>query len=178
RSRRNCSRMSSAASLERLLRPRSIAVVGASPRSRIGRSVIQNSRKIGLPGAILPVNPNYQEIEGLTCYKSLHALPEAPDCLVILTPAASVLAVLEDAGKIGIRAAVVVANGFADARTEEGAERQQRLRELAERFDIAVAGPNCLGLSSVVHRFANTYTDLPPDPRSGGVSIISQSGGL
>jgi acyl-CoA synthetase (NDP forming) len=170
--------MSSAASLERLLRPRSITIVGASPRSRIGRSVIQNSRKIGLPGAILPVNPNYQEVEGLPCYKSLRALPEIPDCLVILTPAAGVLPVLEEAGEIGIRAAVVVASGFGDARTEEGAERQRRLRELADRFDIAIAGPNCLGLSSFVHRFANTYTDLPPDPRAGGVSIISQSGGL
>lgn len=170
--------MPSTASLQRLLRPRSIAIVGASPRTRMGRAVILNSRKIGLPGAIYPVNPNYQEIEGLPCYKSLRALPETPDCVVIVIPAAGVLGVLEEAAEIGIRAAVVVANGFRDGRTEEGIERQRQLVDLADRYDMAIAGPNCLGLTSVVHHVANTYTDLPPGVRPGGVSIISQSGGL
>lgn len=131
-----------------------------------------------MPGAILPVNPNYEEVEGLPCYKSLRVLPEVPDCVVIVIPAAGVLGVLEEAGHAGIRAAVVVANGFGDARSGEGADRQRRLIELAQRFDMAIAGPNCLGVTSVVHRFANTYTDLPPGVRPGGVSIISQSGGL
>ncbi len=164
--------------LEALLRPKSIAVVGASPRTRMGLAVLDNSRKIGLSGAVMPVNPNYPEIDGFKCYPSLAELPTLPDCVVILVPARAVIGVLEEAGKLGIRSAIVIANGFGDAQTEEGHKLQARLVETADRYRMAVAGPNCLGLSSVVYRFANTYTDLPEGVRSGGVSLISQSGGL
>ena len=164
--------------LEALLRPKSIAVVGASPRTRMGLAVLDNSRKIGLSGAVMPVNPNYPEIDGFKCYPSLAELPTLPDCVVILVPARAVIGVLEEAGKLGIRSAIVIANGFGDAQTEEGHKLQARLVETADRYRMAVAGPNCLGLSSVVYRFANTYTDLPVGVRSGGVSLISQSGGL
>jgi acyl-CoA synthetase (NDP forming) len=165
-------------SIQKLLQPKCIAIVGASPRTRMGRAVIQNARRIGFAGAVFPVNPNYEEIEGATCYKSLRALPQTPDCVVILVPADKVLPVLEEAGEAGVKAAVVVANGFGDSSSSEGAARHSRLLEIAGRYDMAIAGPNCLGISSVAYRFANTYTDLPPDARAGGISIISQSGGL
>ena len=170
--------MPSAASINRLMRPTSIAIVGASPRARMGVAIIRNARTIGLKGAVLPVNPNYREIDGLPCYPSLRQLPEIPDCVIVIVPANAVLPVIAEAGALGMRAAIVVANGFADARSEEGRERQKNLIALAKAHDMAIAGPNCLGLSSFVYRFANTYTDLPENGRPGGVSIISQSGGL
>ncbi|HWG03554.1 MAG TPA: CoA-binding protein, partial [Beijerinckiaceae bacterium] len=170
--------MPSASSINRLMRPNSIAIVGASPRARMGMAIIKNARTIGLKGSILPVNPNYREIDGLPCYPSLRELPESPDCVIVIVPAPAVLPVIAEAGAQGVRAAIVVANGFADARTDEGRERQRGLVELASTHDMAIAGPNCLGLSSIVYRFANTYTDLPEHARAGGISIISQSGGL
>ncbi len=170
--------MPSTSSIEKLLQPGSIAIVGASPRTRMGRAVIQNARRIGFKGAIYPVNPNYEEIEELACYKSLGALPQTPDCVVILVPADRVLPVLEEAGALGVKAAVVVANGFGDSRASEGAVRHSRLLAIAAQYDMAIAGPNCLGLTSFVYSVANTYTDLPPGARPGGISIISQSGGL
>ena len=94
-----------------LLRPRSIAVVGASPKSRMGVAVLENSRKVGFTGSIMPVNPNYQEIGGFSCYPSLTALPEKPDCAVILVPARAVKAVLEEAGGLGVEHVVDEALG-------------------------------------------------------------------
>ncbi len=144
----------------------------------MGRSVIQNAKKIGFTGAIWPVNPNYEEIEGLVCYKTLRALPEPPDCVIVLVPADGVLIVLEEAAAIGVKAAVIVANGFGDSHSSEGSLRNNRLLALATQHDMAIAGPNCLGYTSFVYRVASTYTDLPPEARAGGISIISQSGGL
>ena len=170
--------MPSKNSIEKLLQPKSVAIVGASPRTRMGRSVIQNAKKIGFTGAIWPVNPNYEEIEGLVCYKTLRALPEPPDCVIVLVPADGVLIVLEEAAAIGVKAAVIVANGFGDSHSSEGSLRNNRLLALATQHDMAIAGPNCLGYTSFVYRVASTYTDLPPEARAGGISIISQSGGL
>ena len=141
-------------------------------------AVLKNAKLIGLQGAIMPVNPKYGEIAGFACHRSLSELPAIPDCAIVLVPAEAVLPVIEEAGSLGIRSAIVVANGFSDARSDEGRIRQEHLIAIANRFDMAIAGPNCLGLSSVVYRLANTYTDLPEGVRPGGVSIISQSGGL
>ena len=171
-------KMPSKPSLESLLRPKSIAIVGASPTARMGLAILRNATLVGLPGAIMPVNPKYEEIAGQLCFASLRQLPERPDCAIFLVSAQNVLPLVEEAGSLGIRSAIVVANGFGDARTDEGRARQDRLVEIAQRFDMAIAGPNCLGISSLVYCFANTYTDLPAGAQPGGLSIISQSGGL
>ena len=163
--------------LKKLMQPRSIAVVGASAKARIGMAMLTNNDEIGFDGPLYPVNPNYDELAGRKCYPSLSAIPEPPDCAVIVVPARVVLSVVEEAGKAGVQSAIIVAQGFGEAGTDEGHARQAQLRDLADRYGMAVAGPNCLGLGSFHYRFANSYSDLPKSG-PGGISIMSQSGGL
>ncbi len=165
-------------SLTPLLNPKSIAIVGISPRARTGLGILENTRAVGFKGAIYPVNPNYPEVAGLKCYPSLQDLPEVPDCLIMAVPAEAVISVLEEAGPLGVKAALVVAEGFADATTADGQARQAKLRAIADKYGIAVSGPNCMGISSLRQGFANTFGDVPKGTAAGGISCISQSGGL
>src|SRR5262249_57328803 len=87
------------------------------------------------------------------------------------------LGVLAEARDVGIAAAFVISEGFADAATDEGRERQRRLEALARSADLAVAGPNCMGIASLHYRFAATMTDIPPSAVSGRISVVSQNGG-
>jgi acyl-CoA synthetase (NDP forming) len=169
--------MTSARSLAPLLKPRSVAIVGVSPKARYGVAMMRNNVQMGFTGPIYPINPNYPEIEGRTCYPSLSALPEVPDVAVLVVPGRGVLGVIEEAGKLGVPAAIVVAQGFAEENTDEGRRRQGELTALADRYNMAIAGPNCLGISSYGYNFGNSYSDLPKIT-PGGISILSQSGGL
>ncbi len=170
--------MTAQRSLTPLLKPKSIAIVGISPRARTGLGILENTVTVGFKGAIYLVNPNYEEVAGRKCYPSLRALPEVPDCLIMALPAGAILEVLEEAADVGIRAALVVAEGFADANTDEGRARQAKLVDLANARGLAVAGPNCMGLSSLKYGFGNTFGEIPPGTMAGGISVISQSGGL
>ena len=138
----------------RLLAPRSVAIVGASPREdAIGFRVIRNLRRLGFAGAIFPVNPRYPEVAGLACYPSLSALPEAVDAAFIAVPNTSGPALVEEAGKAGIRAVVVNASGYADG-GPEGRALQARLEAAAKAHGIALAGPNNMGYVNVHGRTA------------------------
>ena len=169
--------MTTSAWLRPLLNPSSVAIVGVSPKARYGMAMLQNNDAVGFKGPVYPVNPNYGELEGRKCYPSLAALPQVPDCIVLVVPAKGVLELIEEAGKIGVKAAIVVAQGFSEADTAEGQARQQRLVDLAKTYGMAIAGPNCLGIASFTYGFANTYSELLY-PIAGGISILSQSGGL
>lgn len=165
-------------SIASLLNPKSIAIIGISPKGRTGLGILENTLAVGFKGPIYLINPNYPEIVGRKCYPSIRDLPEAPDKLIVAVPAGAVLSVLEEAHAVGTRAALVVAEGFADANTDEGRARQAKLREFAFAKGMAVAGPNCMGISSLQHGFANSFGDVPKGTQAGGVSVISQSGGL
>jgi acetate---CoA ligase (ADP-forming) len=108
----------------------------------------------------------------------LRDLPGTPDLAVVVVAADAVLGVLQEVADAGIHAAIVVSEGFADAANEEGRERQQRLVALARSAKMALAGPNCMGIASLHYRFAATMADIPDKAASGGISLISQSGGL
>jgi acyl-CoA synthetase (NDP forming) len=159
-----------------LLRPRSIALVGVSPRGGTGARILENAARRGCP--ICPVNANETEINGVKCYNSLENLPGRPDCVVVSVRAESVLGVLGEAAGLGIPSAIVIAEGFTDAGSEEGRERQGLLAALARASDMAVAGPNCMGIASLAHGFAATMMDIPAASVTGGISVVSQSGGL
>ena len=165
-------------SLSALLNPASIAVVGASGKGGPGLRILRNTGAMGFAGPLYAVNPNYPELEGHECFPALDALPQPPDCVVIAVPAKAVTGVLEEAGRLGVGAALVVAEGFADAASDEGRALQSKLVHVARAHGIAVAGPNCMGITSLVHGFANTFSDVPKGTRPGGISVISQSGGL
>ncbi len=161
-----------------LLRPRSIAFIGVSAKGGVGAKMLQSGARFGFGVPAWPVNPNSTEIAGRRCYASLRDLPERPDCAVIAVAADAVLGVLQDVAAAGIRAAIVVSEGFADAASEAGRERQQRLVALARSAGMALAGPNCMGIASLHHGFAATMADIPDKAVSGGISLVSQSGGL
>lgn len=166
--------------LEPLLNPRSIAVVGASPKpGSFGGAVLRNLRR-HFQGRVFPVNPQHAQIEGERCYAALAQLPETPDCLGIALPAAAVPAVLRDAAAAGIRHAIVFSSGFADLGTEEGRTHQAALATLARELGIRLLGPNCTGVvnvhSGAACNILPSIVDLPM--RRGDVAVIGQSGAL
>ncbi len=170
--------MSLNANLHALLRPGSVAVVGASPKGGTGGRILGNVLASGFRGTVYPVNPNYTEVQGKTCYPSIAGLPEAPDCVVVALPVTRVLGVIEEAVAVGVPSGIVVAEGFSDGNTDAGRQRQQELQRLAAAGNMAVTGPCCMGVASLRYGFANSYFSIPEDAIPGGVSLISQSGGL
>jgi acyl-CoA synthetase (NDP forming) len=164
--------------VEALLRPRAIALVGVSPKGGAGARILQSNERFGFAIPTWPVNPSYREIAGHRCYASFKELPEVPDCVVVSVPAAAVLDVVGEAAAAGVRGAFVISEGFADAATEAGRELQERLAGLARAADMALAGPNCMGVASLHYGFAATMADVPAQATSGGISLVSQSGGL
>jgi acetyltransferase len=161
-----------------LLRPRAIALVGVSAKGGTGARILESNERFGFAVPTWPVNPNYAEIAGRRCYRSLKELPEVPDCVVISVPAEAVFDVVGEAAAAGIRGAFIISEGFADAATDAGRERQARLVKLARQADMAVAGPNCMGIASLAHGFAATMADVSGLATAGGISLVSQSGGL
>ena len=140
--------------------------------------MMESAGVFGFEGPVWPIHPTASEIGGRACYKNFAALPNPADCVIVAVPAEGVLQVLEEAAAAGIKSALVVSEGFADAATDEGRERQDKLLALARKSNMAVAGPNCMGIASFVHRYAATMADIPDTCVAGGVSLVSQSGGL
>jgi acetyltransferase len=164
--------------VEALLRPRALALVGVSPKGGAGARILESNARFARAIPAWPVNPNYREIAGQRCYGSFKELPQVPDCVVISVPAEAVLDVIADAAAAGIRAAFVISEGFADAATDAGRALQERLVALARSANMALAGPNCMGIASLHYGFAATMADIPARAVSGGISLVSQSGGL
>lgn len=169
-----------AASLLPLLDPRRIAIVGASPRpGSFGGNVLTNLTR-HYDGTILPINPQYDRIGELPCYRSLADLPERPDCVGIAVPGAQVEGVLRQAAEIGTPSAIVFSSGFAEIGTAEGAAMQRRIGALAAETGMRILGPNCTGIvavrSGAACNILPSVRDLPMVP--GGIGLVGQSGAL
>ena len=162
--------------LGRLLRPRSIAVVGASERddSYAGETLL-NLRGAGFAGAVWGVHPTRQSAHGFECFPSLSSLPEVPDAVVVGIPAPSVVDVLDEAGELGCGGAVVYGAGFGEVAL--GLEHERRLREVARRHQLPVCGPNGNGIVAVGLGAAMWGDALAPLV-AGPVAMVSQSGNL
>ncbi|MEZ0394356.1 MAG: CoA-binding protein [Desulfurococcaceae archaeon] len=164
--------------LDSIFRPSSVAIVGASPKpDKVGGVILENFVK-RFRGEIYPVNPKYDEVRGLKAYPRVSAIPSAVDLVVIAIPAKGVPEVLEDAGRKGAKAAIIVSGGFSETGTEEGVKLERSIIEIARKYRVRVLGPNCLG---VFDNYNGVDTFFLPDekmrrPPKGGVSFISQSG--
>lgn len=166
------------AGLTPLLRPRSVAVLGASAdRLRIGGRPIAYMLERGFRGAILPVNPNRDEIQGLRCHPSLAALPEVPDVAIVAVAAERAVAAVEDLARAGVRGAIVLTAGFAETGAE-GAAAQARMRDAARGAGMRLLGPNCLGLFNAEIGFFPIFSSSFEGgwPLPGRIGIASQSG--
>ncbi len=165
--------------------PESIAVLGASPDlHRIRGRLLHQLRENGFPGRILPINPSYQQIDGLACYPTIEAAGAA-DLALIAIPAAGVATAVEECARAGVKNTLIISSGFAE---EGGAasNMQAALIAVAERTGIGICGPNCEGYYNALGRIATTFSPtvetkaddskiLVSDKRVG---VIAQSGGI
>lgn len=164
--------------ISRLIRPRSVAVIGASAdMAKTSGRPVAYLQKHGFTGAIYPVNPKADTIGGLRCYPGIGALPEAPDVAIVLLGAERALGAVRELAARGTAAAIVLASGYAEA----GAEGQRRQRALLEAAGaMRLLGPNTIGLVNLTDRITLSASgaleadDLVP----GGIAVVSQSGGI
>ena len=166
----------SAKLLESLMRPRSIAVIGASPRAgSVGNSIVRSLVDFGFSGNIHPIHPSAAEVYGMSCFSDISDVPEEIDCVAVALSAEKTIPALQKAAEFGAKSAVVFASGFAE-KGEAGARLQNDLYEMSLDTGLAICGPNCLGLANITERTALYSAPLPVSIKSGGVAILSHSG--
>ncbi|MBU1048675.1 acetate--CoA ligase family protein [Candidatus Bipolaricaulota bacterium] len=164
--------------LSKLLKPQSVAVVGASPNEgSVAGTILQNLHSCGFSGDIFPVNPKYETVFGFACYPSISALPDTTDLAILAINRSLVLQAVEECGERGIRHLVIVTAGFKEAGAE-GERLESALRDLIARYDLNVVGPNCMG---IIHRSEGIKLNASFSRwflTGGGIGFISQSGSL
>ena len=164
--------------IEAILRPRSIAVIGASREpGSIGGEIFHNLVSRGFTGPVFPVNPRASVVQSVLAYPSIEAVPHAVDLAVIVVPAVHVLDVVEACGRKGVRAIVVISAGFKET-GDEGAARERELRDRALHYGMRMVGPNCLGVLNTEPAVSMNATFAPVRPPAGHVAFSSQSGAL
>jgi acyl-CoA synthetase (NDP forming) len=162
--------------LGRLMRPASIAVVGATDRAgSYAAETLVNLELIGFPGPVWGVNPRRTEVMGRPCVPSVADLPEPADAVVVAIPAAGVAAAIDQAGARGCGGAVVFSAGFDEVESGRGHHRD--LVAAARRHGLPVCGPNCNGIVSPAARTA-LWGDAFAEPEPGPVALVSQSGNV
>lgn len=167
-------------SIERLLRPRSVVIVGASPTpGALGASVLANLERSGFSGDIHLINPKRSEIGGRPCLADIADLPLGVDAAVLAIPRAAVLAAIKALAERQVGSAVIFSAGFAEG-GEEGLAEQWEIARVAEAAGMVVEGPNCLGMVNYVDRTPLTFVETEIRPLAGrkGVGIVSQSGAM
>jgi len=166
--------MDNASIMRRFLAPRSVALIGLSRATGEGSfNLLENLFHLGYGGRIYPVNPNAQEILGARCYATASEIPEAVDLAVILTPRGLVPSMVSQCTKRGIKAIIVVSQGFADA-DEEGKRLQQEITRIAHQGGARIIGPNTFGTVNAFHRFSTAFMKLELNPLP--IGLICQTG--
>ena len=165
-----------AEAVRRLLAPRSVAVIGAGrERGGVGHAVLRNLLLHEFAGTITPVNPAADHVAGVRAVASLSDIEGPVDLAVVVVPAAQVPAVVEDCGRKGVKAVIVISAGFAEA-GEEGAALSAATLRAARRFGVRLLGPNCLGVINTDPQVRLHATFATPNPRPGPVALLSESG--
>jgi acetyl coenzyme A synthetase (ADP forming)-like protein len=171
-------RKAAARSMERLLRPRSIAVIGASrTRGTVGHELVRNLLGGDFQGPVYPVNPTATHIASLPCFPSIDAVPGDVDLAVVAVPAKSVAEVVEACGRKGVGALVVVSSHFAEDGAA-GAQLEREAARLAHSYGMRMVGPNCFGVLNTDPSISMNATFAKDTPTAGRLGFASQSGGL
>ncbi len=163
-------------SIDKMLNPRSIAVVGATPRLQYGGRMLAAALKAGDQVSVYPVNPRYDEVMGVKCYPSVSDLPEVPDVVGVVVSSGQVLNVLNECHQKGTRAAIVISAGFSERGTQEGRDLQAQLGEFARESGLRISGPNCLGLANVKDNIWVSSSSRGAEGLGGPVGLVCQSG--
>jgi len=167
-------------SLDRLLRPRSVVIVGASDKpGALGASVLSNLVRNGFAGDIHLINPKRAEIGGRPCLPSVDALPQGVDAAVLAIPRVAVLDAVRALAERGVGSAVIFSAGFAEG-GEEGLAEQREIGRIAAASGMVVEGPNCLGMTNFIDRIPLTFVETNARPLGDrpGIGIVSQSGAM
>jgi acetate---CoA ligase (ADP-forming) len=166
------------AALDPILKPRAIAVVGASRAANtIGHQLVHNLLHHGFTGAVYPVNPRATAIHSVPAWASVSALPGPVDVAVVAVPKEQVLDVAEECGERGVRGLVVISAGFRETGAV-GTERERRLVEVVRRHGMRMVGPNCMGMINTDPAYSMNATFVPVMPPFGRAAFVSQSGAL
>jgi len=162
--------------LDSLLAPRSVAVVGASDDpTRVGGLVLANMLK-GFAGAVTPVNPKRDRVQGLPAYPSIASMDHVPDLAIVVSPAPAVLQSAVECAELGVRAMIVISSGFAET-GEEGQALQDQLAAITSEGGVSLLGPNCVGVLNVPISMRASFVRLTGIPmRAGSAAVVSQSG--
>ena len=163
--------------LRPLFAPRSIAVVGASPRSWIAETVRDNLRVMGSATRCHFVNPKYEDLHGQRCYPSLEELPERPDVAIVALNPLRAASVTEAAAAAGIPAVIIPGGGVVEG-GEAAAAMQADVARIARQHGLALVGPNCMGVIDLTSNAAIYIGDVSPHLPRGGVAGIAQSGSV
>ncbi|MCK4628653.1 MAG: CoA-binding protein, partial [Sedimentisphaerales bacterium] len=167
------------ATIESIMSPQSIAVVGATNRpNSVGLAVFNNILKGGYQGVLYPVNPRAKSVQSVKAYPSLTDIPDEVDLAVIIVPAKAVCSVLEEAGQKQIKGAIIITAGFKEGGGSEGIKLENQLKEVAKKHGIRLVGPNCLGVTNNAGDVRMNASFATKMPKPGNIAFISQSGAL
>ena len=162
--------------LGRLFKPRSIALIGATPRTPTVASVLlANLQGAGFAGPLMLVNPKYKKIGGMPVSPDIASLPSVPDLAVIATPPAAVPGIIAELGARGTRGTVVITAGFGELGAE-GRALQQQILTAAKPHILRIVGPNCVGVMAPGAGLNASFAHLAP--AKGGLAFVSQSGAI
>lgn len=162
--------------LDALFAPQSVAVIGATEKAdSVGRTILWNLISSPFGGTVFPVNPNRPNVLGIKAYPNIQAVPNPIDVAVIVTPAQTVPGVIGECVDAGVKGAIVISAGFKEIGAE-GAKLEQEILKQAQRGQMRIIGPNCLGVMRPVTGFNATFAGTIARP--GSVGFISQSGAL
>jgi acetate---CoA ligase (ADP-forming) len=164
--------------LDVIFSPRSIAVVGASRHpGKIGYEILRNLIVNEYQGILYPVNPKATSIHGIRAYPNIGDIPDPVDLAVITLPADSAVEAADACGRKGVRGLVVITAGFREV-GGAGVDREARLLEVCQRYDLTMIGPNCMGVINTHPDVRMDATFAPTPPLRGGISLVTQSGAL
>jgi acyl-CoA synthetase (NDP forming) len=166
-------------SLSPLLKPRSIAIIGASDnKGRIGGVPVDLLKRAGF-AKIYPVNPKNETVQGLAAYKDIESVPEVVDLAIVAVSADATLPMLERCHALGIPAAMAYASGYAETNEVDGQTKQDELIAFTRRTGMKVAGPNCMGNANFSDNIFTTFgQSFQPGEPAGNTALLTQSGNM
>src|SRR4030067_3347080 len=148
--------------LDKIFNPKSVAIIGASDvKGSVGYAIVKNLTQQGYAGKVYLVNIRKPEILGVRTYPTVMEVPEAVDLAMIATPAKTVADVMEECGHAGVKGAIIVSAGFKETGAE-GKALEQKILEIAKKYDVRVIGPNCIGIIMRRINLNATFLDTVP----------------
>ncbi len=164
--------------LQKIFEPKSIAIIGATTKTdKVGYVITRNLLDGAYQGGVYPVNPKYDEVLGLKCYKSILDIKGRVDCALIAIPADAVPQVIKECGEKKVGGAVILSGGFEEVGRTDLAER---IKEYSKKYNLPIIGPNCLGVYNPYTRMDSIFfpTYKLGRPKPGAISFVTQSGAV